>query len=162
MHERKTYIVDRPFQFSFIVKNLLLLVLAFSMVFLAIHLWEKHQVKQGFLLRPPQNSEVRMWASQHGIREGSPEYLQLFLTRAKVYTYFDLLWKPLLGVLLINILIMVALNVYYSHKIAGPVFRLKKTLRQKLDGQAVEPVRFRKNDEFQELADLVNQLMEKK
>jgi nitrogen fixation/metabolism regulation signal transduction histidine kinase len=161
MHERKNYFIDRKFQVSFIIKNLVLLVFTFATVFLAISEWERHQVKQGFLLRPPTNSEVHVWAAAHDIQPGSAEYVQLFLSRAKVYTFFDLMWKPMTAVLLFNVIVLIAANIYYSHRIAGPVYRMKKVVQQKLDGQKVEPIRFRKDDEFQELADLVNRLMEK-
>ncbi|MCX5777890.1 MAG: hypothetical protein NTU66_01510 [Elusimicrobia bacterium] len=162
MNIRKIFIVDRKFQGNFIFKNLLLLVIAFVMLFGAIKVWEKYQVNQGFLLRPPQNSSVVAWAQQNNVPLDSAQFLREFIRRAQVFTFFDLIWKPLLLVLLINILILVIANIYYSHKIAGPIFRLKSQLQRKLNGEDIPAIRFRKNDPFQELAELINKVLQLK
>jgi methyl-accepting chemotaxis protein len=161
-NRRTTYVVNKRFQYAFVARNLFLLIVAFAMVFLAISLWERYQVKQGFLLRPPSNSEITAMARASNIEPGSAAYYQLFLTRAKVYTFFDILWKPLAGVLILNIIILIAANIFYSYRIAGPIHRLKKVLLQRLNGEPVEAIRFRKNDEFQELADLMTRVLDKK
>ncbi|MGA2090842.1 MAG: hypothetical protein ABSH12_05200 [Endomicrobiales bacterium] len=162
MNIRKVLIVDAKFQTDFIVKNLLLLVIAFIMIFATIKIWDRCQVSQGFLLRPPPNSTVVAWAQKNNVPVDSAQFLREFIREAKVYTFFDLLWKPLFVVLIINVLILVIANIYYSHKIIGPIHRLKNELERKLDGQEISSIRFRKNDPFHDLAELINKVLQLK
>lgn len=162
MKQRKRYIVDSRLQYSIIGKNILLLLFTFALIAATLFFWEKMQTKQGFLIRLPQNSEVAAWAQENNVRVDSAEFLRQFIKMARVYTFFDLLWKPLAAVLLLNIIILIAANVYLTNKIAGPIHRLKIVLQNKLDGVETEPVHFRKNDEFSDLAELVNRVLEQK
>jgi signal transduction histidine kinase len=51
--------------------------------------------------------------------------------------------------------------VRFSNRIAGPIWRLKQTLRDVNDGKLVRKLKLRKDDYCQELADEVNRIVEK-
>ena len=157
---RKKYIVDKSFQYGLILKNLVMLFFTFALIVAVLFVWEKYQTKQGFLIRLPQNSAVIAWAKENNVSPGSAEFMQQFIKMSTVYTFFDLLWKPLALVFALNLLILTAANIYYSNKIAGPIYRLKNELERKLNGEEVEPVFFRKNDAFHDLAVLINRFMD--
>jgi len=156
MKDRKILIVDKTFQYSFIKKNILLMLFTFLLIFIVLSIWEKLQVRQGFLLRPPQNGEIIAWAKANNVSEGSAEFLRQFILRAKVYTFYQLLWMPMLLVMVINVIVLVIANIYYSNTIIGPIYRLKMFLERKIKGEEIEPLHFRKNDAFYDLAELVN------
>jgi methyl-accepting chemotaxis protein len=61
---------------------------------------------------------------------------------------------------LVYAVVIPILSIFLSHKIAGPLFRLEKTIREALasDGP-VRPIKLREEDELQSLADLINQLL---
>jgi hypothetical protein len=61
---------------------------------------------------------------------------------------------------LIYMVVIPILSIFISHKIAGPLFRFEKTLREALstDGP-IPPIHLRQGDELQSLADLINQLL---
>jgi len=162
MAMRKKYIVDKNFQYDLIFKNLIMLFFTFALIVAMLFVWEKYQTKQGFLIRLPQNSVVVAWAKENNVSPGSAEFMQQFIKMSTVYTFFNLLWKPLTLVFVLNVLILTAANIYYSNKIAGPIHRLKNELERKLNGEDVDPVFFRKNDAFHDLALLINKLMEMK
>ena len=68
--------------------------------------------------------------------------------------------------LIINSLIYTALitvvSVYISHKIAGPVFKLKKQIREIIDsGDTNKKIFIRKGDELTDLVAVINELLEK-
>lgn len=46
-----------------------------------------------------------------------------------------------------------------SHRFAGPITRLRNTLKDLKDGRAVAPLRFRENDYWQEIATHFNEVM---
>ncbi len=52
-----------------------------------------------------------------------------------------------------------ALAVYYLHRIAGPVFRIEKTLNEIAEGKKVELIRLRKKDFFKSLAEALNKVI---
>ena len=58
--------------------------------------------------------------------------------------------------------LVVVVSVYISHKIAGPVFKLKKQLREIIDsGDTNKKIFLRKGDELNDLAAVINELLEK-
>jgi methyl-accepting chemotaxis protein len=76
--------------------------------------------------------------------------------------------QPLLSIfppiLLNDIVIMVLLivaGVFLTHRIAGPVFRVLSDIDRVLAGEKRVRVRFRRTDAFPELAEKVNQLIER-
>jgi methyl-accepting chemotaxis protein len=159
MNGRKILIVDKKFQYTFITKNLILLCFTFFLIFAVIGLWEKYQVNQGFLLRPPENAQIIAWAKANNVDMNSAEFMRQFILQAKVYTFFQLLWQPMAIVLIINALVLILANIYYSNTIVGPIYRLKALLERKIRGEKVEPLHFRKNDAFHELAELINKTL---
>jgi len=50
--------------------------------------------------------------------------------------------------------------IFISHKIAGPMFKLKSHLQAIRNTQKIEPVYFRKGDSFTDIADEFNKTME--
>lgn len=63
----------------------------------------------------------------------------------------EILWLLLLmqGLLL---LLTFTISIYMSHKIAGPLYRLRKAFREAANGNLEQSLVFRKRDYFQELA----------
>lgn len=53
-------------------------------------------------------------------------------------------------------------GVIFSHKIAGPVFRITKTLICLKEGQLPRPINLRKGDLLHDIACLVNELIEER
>jgi hypothetical protein len=50
--------------------------------------------------------------------------------------------------------------LYFSHKIAGPIYNLEKNLQKNIAEKGFTPVALRKGDFFQELANYYNQYLE--
>ncbi len=66
----------------------------------------------------------------------------------------------LLNDIVIMILLIVA-GVFLTHRIAGPVFRVLSDIDRVLAGENGVRVRFRRGDAFPELAEKVNELIER-
>jgi len=55
------------------------------------------------------------------------------------------------------------LSIFFSHKIAGPVYKMKTTIDKFLEtGTGPETIHLRKGDAFKELSDFLNRLFSKK
>ncbi|MAF78134.1 MAG: hypothetical protein CME60_08220 [Halobacteriovoraceae bacterium] len=64
------------------------------------------------------------------------------------------LWQ--LGFLLIVFII----SIFFSHKIAGPMYKLQKFLREKKNNTTRDKLYFRKGDYFQEVASDINEVFD--
>ena len=68
-------------------------------------------------------------------------------------------WFPIvISVLLIPIVVWDSLR--FSHRVAGPISRIKKTVESISGGDKVRPIKLRKNDFCGPLADEVNKLID--
>jgi ABC-type multidrug transport system fused ATPase/permease subunit len=59
------------------------------------------------------------------------------------------------------IFLVFILCIFFSHKLAGPMYKLQKFLREKLTTDNRDKLRFRKGDYFTEVADDINALFER-
>ena len=76
-----------------------------------------------------------------------------------------LVHRAITGKLILRLaLIMVAvaiLSVFVSHRMAGPVFKFERTLRQLNQGDTVDKISLRRGDSFKELASEINDLIDR-
>ncbi len=74
-------------------------------------------------------------------------------------------WEIVLPVILVNNLVLMVvfsfLGLRYSHRIAGPVYRISKDIDRVLQGEQGVRVKLRSKDRLQELSIQVNRLIEK-
>ena len=57
------------------------------------------------------------------------------------------------------IFVIMTFSIVFSHRIAGPIYRLEKTLDRLISGEDVETIRLRKSDALKELVEKVNSLI---
>ncbi len=77
-----------------------------------------------------------------------------------VSSLFQIIFTPLLAANLLVLLISIPFSLLYSHKIAGPVYRLEQSLDLLISGEMDFMINLRKNDEFKYLADKMNALID--
>jgi nitrogen fixation/metabolism regulation signal transduction histidine kinase len=87
-------------------------------------------------------------------------YLQEFSSDAK---YRKAVLERLLLIFGIGILLIVVqialVTIFFSHKLAGPIFRFEKVCQGIIDGNYTEKIFLRKGDEMQNLARLLNDMI---
>ena len=57
------------------------------------------------------------------------------------------------------ILVIASFTILISHRLAGPLFRIQRTIDEVVRGEDAEDIRLRKNDELKELAEKINELI---
>ena len=57
------------------------------------------------------------------------------------------------------IFVLAAFIIIFSNRIAGPIYRLERTLDELLKGENVEPIYLREKDEFKELVSKINDII---
>ncbi|MFP4162708.1 MAG: hypothetical protein ACLFQB_03075 [Chitinispirillaceae bacterium] len=68
----------------------------------------------------------------------------------------NLLWVFGIGLLLV-VIQMVLLTIFFSHKLAGPIFRFEKVCHNIIAGKYTDHIKLRKGDQLQNLANLMNE-----
>jgi nitrate/nitrite-specific signal transduction histidine kinase len=89
------------------------------------------------------------------------DYVRTFAAdaRSRRVLLTTLMWVFGTGLLLF-IVQVVLLTKYFSHKVAGPIYRLEKSCNSIIDGNYRDTVTLRKGDELQNLAALLNKALD--
>ncbi|MCK4917008.1 MAG: hypothetical protein KAI91_06115 [Candidatus Omnitrophica bacterium] len=75
--------------------------------------------------------------------------------------WINICMQILIGLFIVSFLVMI-LAIIYSHRIAGPIYRVKRYLDMMAESNDLPPpISFREYDEFKEIADSVNKVIEK-
>lgn len=90
-------------------------------------------------------------AAEVGIPEAIAEVLMPALTRVNMMLLIAL---PLV------FLVMLLLSLSISHRIAGPIYRLEKELKEIVNGDYSRRIQFRSDDEFHEIAESINKVLD--
>ena len=133
LFRRRNYVVNKEFQLKYAIWN------ASWLLIFAILL--------GFLIFYPLYVEISNAVSTEQERELYRTFLTLHET----------VWLPL-AIILAGIFLT---NIIMTHRVAGPVYRLRLTLADMAKGNFKKRIKFRKWDEFQDLAELCNQVSER-
>lgn len=75
-------------------------------------------------------------------------------------TTMENLLPILIGVNCIALILAAFLIVRFTHKIAGPIYRLKRMAPRIANGDLSRDIKFRRTDEAKEIAEAVNQMIE--
>jgi len=70
-------------------------------------------------------------------------------------------FPPILVNDIVIMIILIVAGIYVTLRIAGPVYRIQSDIKRVLAGEKSVKVRFRRRDAFPELAERVNQLIER-
>jgi methyl-accepting chemotaxis protein len=71
---------------------------------------------------------------------------------------FKLLWPVLLICLIVTLAIIFIFGLIISHRMAGPIFRMRFVIEQMAHGDLGNKIRLRKKDDFKSLAATINNL----
>jgi nitrate/nitrite-specific signal transduction histidine kinase len=99
-------------------------------------------------------------AQYEALVQGIQTYLRDFSSDQKYKKALlgSLLWVFGIGIMLI-IVQMALLTIFFSHKLAGPLYRFEKVCHSLINGNYTEGVYLRKGDEMQNLAKLFNDMI---
>lgn len=95
-----------------------------------------------------------------GVAQEDMIYLTNALSESVAFTRtFEVLWLPLLLSSIIGSLVILVFGLFYSHRLAGPLFNLKRTMAKVTEGNWNVSVGIRKNDEFHDVKESLNDLV---
>lgn len=132
----KRFLINPDFQLKFMVSLIMISVCSMGIIYLANHYFFETYLKKGEALQlPPDHPFFLM------IREQKGFMAKVFLMVSLAISSAVCLW-----------------GLFYSHKIAGPLYRLEKYFtNHAVDGKDLnEEIRFREEDFFQEIPASIN------
>ena len=131
---KRKYLINLRFQLNFIAYTIFVALTVILAVFLTSNYFFDTFMERGVNL---------------GLDKGHVFFT--FLEQQKQY-----MTKLLLGLSSFYFLVLTIFGILYSHRVAGPIHRLNNHMRSVAVDEVIEPVKFRKNDFFQELAESYN------
>jgi methyl-accepting chemotaxis protein len=141
-YKRRKYVVEGNFQGRFILRFVLIIVgvtlLSTGSILFLFYLKYRHGGVD------PASIIIR--ATPDGVFDAS--------------SLFSVVFTPLIAANLLVLIISVPLSLLYSHKIAGPIYRLQQSFDLLLSGEMDFMISLRRRDEFRYLADKMNALVD--
>jgi len=103
---------------------------------------------------------IAMWVYSNQLYQalGLPPMVQDPAALAQ-YNQFTMVTTAVVVVL--GTIYMTTISAYLFHRVAGPVYRIERHMKDVLDGYPIAPLQFRENDQLPELAETYNQLLYK-
>jgi methyl-accepting chemotaxis protein len=138
-NRRKIYLINPRFQWRFIGFMAAVSLLAISILFLSNILFFRNMYQEALSV---------------GLTPDNPYFDFLAEQQSSLSTVY-------FGVSAVAFVVMVGLGILYSHRIAGPLHNLNNRMKQIAQGDAPSPVRFRRKDQFRELAESFNAMISK-
>jgi len=132
-HRRRQYFIKKDFQFRFIIKFCLLILIGVV-------------ISTGLLLLLSQDTLTSSFSQSRLVIKNTA----LAILPAVMYT--NLITLGLI------ILATIVVMLFISHKIAGPLFRFEKELREVGEGDLTKDIILRKKDQITDMADSLNKM----
>jgi nitrogen fixation/metabolism regulation signal transduction histidine kinase len=171
----KNYLIDSHFQLKY-TGMILVVAIAISAV-LGIFLWQTSgevvQESQKVVEQSKKVSDVvKMSIKDDPVYGGNPELADAFSSaaaeqdskimaqQAALVRQQHMMLYALVGALAVMVFMIGVLGIYFTHKVAGPVYKMKLLLRQVSDGKLNVRARLRKGDELQDFFDVFATMVE--
>lgn len=153
---RWRYYIDKPFQNQFMLRFSLIIILVLFFTLFILWLIRENPyallVEQGGLLFSMDTNQTIQCVQDNGEIIEIPK-------PAKPYNAFELYWKPILFISIVNLIIIIVFSLFYSHSMAGPIYNIKRTLKEIIETGEYREIRVRKNDQFQDLVQAINEFI---
>ncbi len=131
---RRNYLINRDFQFRYIARMIIGIIVMAMIVSFTVYYTTWARIMDEFY-------DVARIASQYA-------------------PLFSSINQTLLVILLVFLVLAAFFSVFISHQIAGPMYRFEKTLQAIAGGDMTMRVGLRKRDEFKQLADTMNEMVD--
>jgi nitrogen fixation/metabolism regulation signal transduction histidine kinase len=142
----KNYLIDSHFQLKY-TGMILVVAIAISAV-LGIFLW--------------QTSGEVVQESQKVVEQSKKvsDVVKILSQQAGLVRQQHMMLYALVGALAVMVFLIGVLGIYFTHKVAGPIYKMKLLLRQVSDGKLNMGARLRKGDELQDFFDVFAKMVE--
>lgn len=141
MERRKKYLIEKKFQINFIIDfiKVMVIFLVFTGALFIIYYYFKYQ-----------HGEALFNEYLLEVKKGEP---------VRVINPFEIVLPVIIISVLLTSIFTIIYGLLYSHKIAGPIYRIKRTIDTISKGRLDFNVKLRNKDKFREVAGFLNILI---
>ncbi len=151
---RLHYFIDKPFQIRYIARFLILILLGLAISIGVLSIARSKRFDQRLYFQVKDVSKMK--------DVNNAPASQIF-DLSKPVNIFELQRNPMIYMSILFLFLITIFGLFISHKMAGPVHRLKKNLKELSKGELdLKEFHFklRKGDELQELVVALNEFLE--
>ena len=161
--KRKNKIIDRRFQYGLIATFLISILVSLVMFTLVISSYYWFSSMAGDNVFKEFITIERQVTEQREVMEDGDLKKETYTTTKTIpgVKRWEIVVPPILINNLVIMIVIIIIGIYYSHRIAGPVYRMIVDIQRVLDGETSVRVKLRRKDKLKELSDRVNLLIEK-
>lgn len=165
---RFRYIIDKEFQFKFLAHYSLLFISGVLVTLGFLYWLNQSKYDGGAVFRLRQDAQTVFWKVENEDAAPGEEktkyvprdiYLPDYDHKLNMYTIQR---DAVITLSILYLALITVFSIFKSHKMAGPVFSIKRSLTRMANGEPIEKIRIRKGDEFQELVEVLNEVIQKR
>ncbi len=163
---RWRYFIDKPFQLRFIYRFSVLIIISLGVFLVALGVVNYYRYNRGLYVQysmdPVKLKAIDAESTADKIKDTI--VLQKYFDLSRQKNLFQIYWRPLVGMSVIYIFVIALFGLFISHKMAGPVYRIKRDLEDAANGKMdLKTLRFRlrRGDELKDLVASLNNFLEK-
>ncbi|MBE7413420.1 MAG: methyl-accepting chemotaxis protein [Leptospiraceae bacterium] len=163
---RIRYIIDKEFQLAFLLHNSIILILG-VLVTLGVLYWVNETKYEGGAVFKLRQDPIKVY--QKGFEEVNGVEVEKFIEKEIFLPDYDhkldrfhIQVNAIVVLSSLFLVILAIFTIFNSHRMAGPIHNIKKSINRLLAGEKVERIRLRKTDEFKDLAEALNKLIEER
>jgi HAMP domain-containing protein len=134
-YRRKQYLINKPFQFKIMLYLSVLVVIAIGL------------------------AHLMAWSYAKLVASASSAAISAQPAAASAPGFTEGLWLPVMVAVLLGIVAVLIFGLFYSHRIAGPMFALKRVLQRVQNGDLGTEMHIRVKDEFHDVEAAFNQMV---
>ena len=160
--KRTNYLIDKKFQYGLISTFLISVIIALVIFTIGFSLYFWFSTMAGDNLFKEFLTIEKQVTEEREVIENGEVRTETYTTTKTIpgVKRWEIVIPPLLFNNLVILIIVVIVGIFYSHRIAGPAFRMMVDIQRALDGETGARVHLRKKDKLADLADKVNLLLD--
>lgn len=163
---RFRYIIDKEFQLTYLLHNSLILIFGVLITIFVLY-WINETKYDGGAVFKLRHDPVKVY--QKGFEEVNGVEVEKFIEK-DIYLpdydhkldRFNIQVNAIVVLSGLFLVILAIFTIFNSHRMAGPIHNIKRSINRLLEGEEIDKIKLRKRDEFKDLAEALNKLIEKK
>ncbi|ABZ95960.1 hypothetical protein EHQ92_15235 [Leptospira biflexa] len=165
---RFRYLIDKEFQLKFLAHYSLLFISGVIVTLLSLYWLNQSKYDGGAVFRLRQDAQTVYWKVEN--EDAAPGEAKEKYVPREIYLpdydhkldRYEIQKDAVVTLSVLYLFLITVFSIFKSHKMAGPVFSIKRSLQRMASGEPIETIRIRKGDEFQELVEVLNEVIQKR
>ncbi len=165
---RFRYIIDKEFQFRFLLHYSLLFLAGVAVTLCFLYFLNKSKYDGGAVFRINQDPQTVYWKVEN--EDPAPGEPAFTYVKREIYlpnydhqlNTYTIQFDAVITLSVLYLVLITIFSIFKSHKMAGPIYNIKRSIDKLIHGDNVDPIKIRKGDEFQELVQILNKAIQQR